>query len=117
VDRLNEKIAHLYEPTNPSILRLIKMTTDAAHAAGIWVGICGEMAGDPLMIPLLLGLGVDELSVAPQSVSQIKYLIRRVKISEAREIAAAALQSESSTEIMDRSQKLVRSVAPSLFEQ
>ena len=117
VDRLNEKIAHLYEPTNPSILRLIKMTTDAAHAAGIWVGVCGEMAGDPLMIPLLLGLGVDELSAAPQAVPQIKYLLRRVKMSEAKEIAAAALNSESSTEIMDRSQQLVRSVAPSLFEQ
>src|SRR5688572_19800156 len=117
VDRLNEKIAHLYEPTNPSILRLIKMTADAAHAAGIWVGVCGEMAGDPLMIPLLLGLGVDELSVAPQSVPQIKYLIRRIKMSEAKEIAAAALDSEVSTDILDRSQRLVRSVAPSLFEQ
>jgi phosphoenolpyruvate-protein phosphotransferase (PTS system enzyme I) len=117
VDRLNEKIAHLYEPTNPSVLRLIKMTADAAHEAGIWVGVCGEMAGDPLMIPLLLGLGVDELSVAPASIPQIKYLIRRVKMSEAKEIAAAALQSESAEEILDRSQKLVRSVAPSLFEQ
>jgi phosphoenolpyruvate-protein phosphotransferase (PTS system enzyme I) len=117
VDRLNEKIAHLYEPTNPSILRLIKMTADAAHAAGIWVGVCGEMAGDPLMIPLLLGLGVDELSIAPQSVPQIKYLIRRIKMSEAKEIAAAALTSESSAEVLDRSQRLVRSVAPSLFEQ
>ena len=117
VDRLNEKIAHLYEPTNPSILRLIKMTADAAHAAGIWVGVCGEMAGDPLMIPLLLGLGVDELSVAPQSVPQIKYLIRRIKMSEAKEIAAAALTSEASTDVLDRSQRLVRSVAPSLFEQ
>jgi phosphoenolpyruvate-protein kinase (PTS system EI component) len=75
------------------------------------------MAGDPLMIPLLLGLGIDELSVAPQSAPQIKYLIRRVKMSEAKEIAAAALTSESSTEILDRSQRLVRSVAPSLFEQ
>jgi phosphotransferase system enzyme I (PtsI) len=117
VDRLNDKIAHLYEPTNPSILRLIKMTTDAAHAAGIWAGVCGEMAGDPLMIPLLLGLGVDELSVAPQAVPQIKYLIRRIKMSEAKEIAEAALTSEASTEILDRSQRLVRSVAPSLFEQ
>ena len=117
VDRLNEKIAHLYEPSNPSILRLIKMTADAAHRAGIWVGVCGEMASDPLMIPLLLGLGVDELSVAPASVPQIKYLIRRVKMSEAKEIAEAALQSESAEEILDRSQRLVRSVAPSLFEQ
>ena len=117
VDRLNQKIAHLYEPTNPSILRLIKMTSDAAHAAGIWVGVCGEMAGDPLMIPLLLGLGVDELSIAPQAVPQIKYLIRRVKMSEAKDLATAALAAEVSTEILDRSQQLVRSVAPSLFEQ
>ncbi len=116
-DRLNEKIAHLYQPTNPAILRLIKMTTDAAHAAGIWVGVCGEMAGDPLTIPLLLGLGVDELSVAPQAVPQIKYLIRRLKMSEAKDLAAAALTSESSVDILDRSQKLVRSIAPSLFEQ
>lgn len=117
VDRLNEKIAHLYEPTNPAILRLIRMTAEAAHHAGIWVGVCGEMAGDPLMVPLLLGLGVDELSVAPPSVSQIKYLIRRVKMSEAKEIAAEALRSENSAEILDRCQRLVRSVAPSLFEQ
>jgi phosphotransferase system enzyme I (PtsI) len=116
VDRLNEKIAHLYEPTNPAILRLIKMTADAAHAAGIWVGVCGEMAGDPLMVPLLLGLGMDELSVAPPSVSQIKYLIRRVKMSEAKEIANEALRSENNTDILDRLQRLVRSVAPSLFE-
>lgn len=117
VDRLNEKIAHLYEPTNPAILRLIKMTADAAHAAGIWVGVCGEMAGDPLMIPLLLGLGVDELSLSPPAVPQIKYLIRRVKMSEAKDLAAQALNSESSTEILDCSQRLVRSIAPSLFEQ
>lgn len=116
VDRLNEKIAHLYEPTNPSVLRLIKMTADAAHAAGIWVGVCGEMAGDPLMVPLLLGLGVDELSVSPSSVPQIKYLVRRVKMSEAKEIAGAALRSESSQEIMENAQRLVRSVAPGLFE-
>ena len=116
-DRLNERIAHLYQPTNPSIVRLIKMTADAAHAAGIWVGVCGEMAGDPLTIPLLLGLGVDELSVAPQIVPQIKYLIRRLKMSEAKDLAAAALTSEASADILDQSQKLVRSVAPSLFEQ
>jgi phosphoenolpyruvate-protein phosphotransferase (PTS system enzyme I) len=117
VDRLNERIAHLYEPTHPAILRLIKMTATAGKSQGIWTGVCGEMAGDPLMIPLLLGLGVDELSVTPQAIPQIKYLIRRIKMSEAREIADAALNSESATEVLDRSQRLVRSVAPSLFEQ
>src|SRR6185369_1565717 len=53
VDRLNEKIAHLYEPTHPAILRLIKMTVDAARKNNIWTGVCGEMAGDPVMVPLL----------------------------------------------------------------
>jgi phosphotransferase system enzyme I (PtsI) len=117
VDRLNEKIAHLYEPTNPAILRLIKLTAEAARANGIWTGVCGEMAGDPVMIPLLIGLGVDELSVAPQSVPQIKHLIRRLRMSEAKELAAAALESESSVEILERAQRLVRSVDPGLFEQ
>src|SRR5262249_11068055 len=83
VDRLNEKIAHLYEPTHPAILRLIKLTAEAATKHNIWVGVCGEMASEPLLIPLLLGLGVNELSVAPQFVPQIKYLIRRLKLEEA----------------------------------
>ena len=111
VDRLNEKIAHLYEPTSPAILRLIKMTVEAAHRAGIWVGVCGEMAGDPDLTPLLLGLGVDELSVAPASVPHVKFLIRRTRLSEARELAAFALNCESSAEILARSQTLARQAA------
>lgn len=116
VDRLNERIAHLYEPTHPAILRLIKTTVDAAHKAGIWVGVCGEMAGDPALTPLLLGLGVDELSAAPVQVSQVKFLIRRLKQSEAKALAEFALQSESSSEILARSAGLARQIAPSLFE-
>src|SRR5207237_9978119 len=91
VDRLNEKIAHLYQPTHPAILQLIKLTVDAGHKHGIWVGVCGEMAGDPVLTPLLLGLGGDELSVAPPNVPQIKYLTRRSKMCEAKELAAFAL--------------------------
>lgn len=116
VDRLNEKIAHLYEPTHPAILRLIKMTVDAARQQKIWVGVCGEMAGDPLLIPLLLGLGVDELSVAPPAVPRIKYLIRRLKLSEAAALADFALNCESGAEILSASEAFVRKVAPSLFE-
>lgn len=116
VDRLNEKIAHLYEPTHPAILRLIKMTADAGRHHGIWVGVCGEMAGDPVLTPLLMGLGVTELSAAPSVVPQIKFLIRRLKISEARELAEFALQCDSGAEILARCRKLTKQIAPSLFE-
>ncbi len=116
VDRLNEKIAHLYEPTNPALLKLVKMTVDAAHRREIWTGVCGEIASDLGMVPLLLGLGVDELSVAPPYVAQVKYLIRRTKISEAQELATFALECESGAEIRARVQAFAQGVAPSLFE-
>jgi phosphoenolpyruvate-protein phosphotransferase (PTS system enzyme I) len=115
-DRTNEKVSHLYEPTHPAIIRLIKMTIDAAHRHGIWVGVCGEIAGDPALTPLLLGLGVDELSVAPIVVAQIKYMIRRLKLNETQVLAGFALQCESPSEIYARCQELARASAPSLFE-
>ena len=117
VDRLNDKIAHLYQPTNPAILQLIKMTVEAGHKHGHWVGVCGEMAGDPVVTPLLLGLGIDELSVAPPSLPRIKYLIRRLKMAEARELATFALSCEDYQEILQRLQAYGRQVAPSLFEE
>jgi phosphotransferase system enzyme I (PtsI) len=117
VDRLNEKIAHLYEPTHPAIVRLIKMTADAANKNGIWTGVCGEMAGDPVFTPLLLGLGVTELSAAPGAVPQIKHLIRRLKMSEARELAEFALGCESGAEILARCRKVVLQVAPNLVDE
>src|SRR5205814_7491389 len=95
VDRMNEKIAHLYEPTHPAIVRLIKATVDSAHRHKIWVSICGEMASDPVFAPLLLGLGVDELSAAPPLVAPVKFLIRRLKLTEAKELAEFAVQCES----------------------
>src|SRR2546429_429225 len=116
VDRLNEKIAHLYEPTHPAIVRLIKATVEAGRRNGIWVGVCGEMAGDPALVPLLLGLDVDELSAAFSVAPQVKFLIRRLKLSEARELAEFALISECSSEILTRSQALARKIAPGLFE-
>ena len=115
-DRTNEKVSHLYEPTHPSIIRLIKMTVDAAHANGIWAGVCGEIAGDPVFAPLLLGLGVDELSAAPSAIGSVKYIIRRIKNEEARKLAEFALQCESPNEIFARCQELARQTAPSLFE-
>ena len=115
-DRTNEKVSHLYEPTHPAIVRLIKMTVDAAHTNGIWAGVCGEIAGDPVLAPLLVGLGVDELSAAPAVIDQVKYIIRRVKLEEARQLAEFALASESPAETLNRCLELARQTAPSLFE-
>jgi phosphotransferase system enzyme I (PtsI) len=116
VDRMNEKIAHLYEPTHPAIVRLIKTTVDAARKNQIRVSVCGEMAGEPVMTPLLLGLGVDELSAAPPLVPQVKFMVRRLKLEEAKALAEFALNCESATEILARCQELARASAPSLFE-
>jgi phosphotransferase system enzyme I (PtsI) len=116
VDRLNERIAHLYEPTHPAVLRLIKWTAEAAERNNIWCGVCGEMAGDPLLTPLLLGLGVTELSMAPPLLPHVKYLIRRLKMDDAKQLADFALNCESGREIFERSEALARRIAPSLFE-
>ena len=117
VDRMNEKIAHLYEPTHPAIVRLIKSTVDAAHEQKIPVTVCGEMAGDPVLAPLLLGLGVDELSAAPPLVPPVKFIIRRLKLNEAQELAQYALQSDSPAEILTQCQKLAQRIAPGLFDE
>ncbi len=117
VDRLNERIAHLYEPTHPAVLRLIKWTADAATRHGLWCGVCGEMAGDPFMTPLLLGLGVRELSMAPALLPRIKFLVRRLKMADAFELANFALNCESGREILQKSQALAERTAPSLFEK
>ena len=116
-DRMNEKVAYLYDPAHPAIIRLIKMTVDAGHRNGIHVAVCGEMASDPVMVPILLGLGVDELSVSPSLVAPVKYLVRRLKMSEARDLAVAALSSESSGELLSRAQELAHCVAPELFDR
>jgi phosphotransferase system enzyme I (PtsI) len=116
VDRMNERIAHLYEPTHPAIVRLIKATIDAGHRHKVWVSVCGEMASDPVLTPLLVGLGVDELSASPPLVPPVKFLLRRLKLTEARKLADFALECESAGEILARCQDLTRQIAPGLFE-
>jgi phosphotransferase system enzyme I (PtsI) len=89
---------------------------DAAHRHKVRVSVCGEMAGDPVLVPLLLGLGVDELSAAPSLVPPVKFLIRRLKLSEACALAAFALECESAGDILARCQELACQIAPILFE-
>ncbi|MGC3990254.1 MAG: phosphoenolpyruvate--protein phosphotransferase [Chthoniobacteraceae bacterium] len=99
VDRVNERIAHLYEPTHPAIMRLIKMVVDAAHAHNRWVGVCGEMAGEVLFTPLLLGLGVDELSTSPAQVPRVKRAVQSLDIGECLQMVEQARRLETSEDI------------------
>ena len=116
VDRVNDRVAHLYEPTHPAVLKLIKHTIDAGHGRNIWVGICGQMAGDPLLTPLLIGLGIDELSMAPASVPAVKNIIRSITVEQARVLAELALVAGSSAEVMEHCRKLIAAVAPETLE-
>lgn len=116
VDRVNERIAYLYEPTNPAILKLIKNTIDVGHEHGIWTGICGEMAGNPLMAPLLVGLGIDELSVSPVNVPVVKDVIRKMTFSRAERLAAVALASENGANVLELCRDAVREIAPEVLE-
>lgn len=116
VDRVNERIAHLYEPTHPAIIKLIKNTVDIGHKHGIWTGVCGEMAGNPLLVPLLLGLGVDEFSVSPTVVTLVKDAIRSVRYAQAESLAEAALRSPSAAQVMALCRELTASCAPEILE-
>jgi phosphotransferase system enzyme I (PtsI) len=116
VDRVNENVADLYQPTHPAILRLIRSCVESAHNNGIWCGICGEMAGDPLYVPLLIGMGVDELSVGAANVSRVKEIIRRLSYAEAQELAANSLHSSHARDVVDMLTALVRRIDPDLLE-
>ena len=116
VDRVNERVAHLYEPTHPAVLRLIRETVEAGRRHGIWTGVCGEMAGNPILAPLLLGLGVEELSATPGAVPLVKDVIRHIRFTEALELAEAARGMATGAEVLDRCRALVRRVAPEILE-
>jgi phosphotransferase system enzyme I (PtsI) len=116
IDRLNDRIAHLYEPTHPAVLQSIHLTVEAARSAGLWVGVCGEMASDPVLVPLLLGLGVNELSVAAAGVPRIKHIVRACRLDEAREFSRWALNQPSGAEILSRAEAFAHRLTPDLFD-
>ncbi|MGO8692938.1 MAG: phosphoenolpyruvate--protein phosphotransferase [Rectinemataceae bacterium] len=101
VDRGNERVAYLHEPFQPAVIRLVKMTIDNGRAAGISVGMCGEMAGDPRAAVLLLGLGLDEFSMSSASVPAVKRALRSIGLEEARSIAEKALGLSTSAEVAE----------------
>ncbi|MEI6861824.1 MAG: phosphoenolpyruvate--protein phosphotransferase [Verrucomicrobiota bacterium] len=95
IDRVNDRIAHLYEPTHPAVLRTLRHIVSAAHSHNIKVSVCGEMAGDPVYAALLLGLGVDELSMTPPLLPAVKFVVRAMRLADARTLAEDALKLES----------------------
>ncbi len=86
IDRVNERIAHLYEPTHPAVMRMIQTVVDAAHRENIPVGLCGEIAGDPVLVPIFLGIGVDELSIVASGLPAIKYMLRNVDFADMKKL-------------------------------
>ena len=115
-DRVNPHVADLYRPTHPAVIRLIKHTIDAANHNGIWTGICGEMAGDIRLTPLLLGLGVEELSVGPQQVPRVGHAIRSLSHAECAAMADEALRHRRSQGVLDLSLSLARKHYPELLD-
>ena len=115
IDRTNERVAHLYEPTHPAVVRLLKMVADAAHANNIWVGVCGEMAGEILFTPLLLGLGMDELSAGASIVPRVKSAVQRLTMSECTQLLEEVLQLDTPAAVLARCTAVAQRHYPELL--
>jgi len=112
VDRVNEKVAHLYQPAHPAILSLMKLVIDAGARAGIPVSLCGEMCSEPIYTVLLLGLGLRHFSVSPIAIPTVKRVIRQVCMREAFEIADECLACGQAEEALEILQSRVRGLVP-----
>jgi len=115
-DRVNDRISYLFEPTHPAILRLIKMVVDAGHKAGIWVGVCGEMAGDISLVPLLLGLGVDALSASSRSVPRVKKAVQSLSIAICETLVDEVSKLDNPPEILAHSEQIAIAHYRELFD-
>ena len=114
VDRGNDSVAPLFQPFNPAVLRTIKHIVDAAHKRGIQAGMCGEMAGDPLATVLLVGMGLDELSVVPPVLPEIKKIIRSIKTKDARRVADKVLGMHHEAEIREYLSTIIKNRVPEI---
>ncbi|MEE9369513.1 MAG: phosphoenolpyruvate--protein phosphotransferase [Pontiella sp.] len=116
VERGNENVAHLYKPTHMAIIRLIDHVIKVSHKHGLWTCVCGQMAANPQLVPLLIGLGVDELSVSPSQAPMIKDVIRKLYYSGAIELAQKALVSSSAEHIEQLCHDMIKEIAPEVLE-
>jgi len=115
IDRVNENVAYLYEPLHPAVLRFIRQTVRAGHAAGIPVGICGEMAGEPSYVPVLLGLELDSLSMNPQAIPRVKNLICRSRARGNQKFVNRLLKIPTAQEISTLLQDVLMKRFPEEF--
>ena len=106
-DRMSEHVSYLYQPYNPSVLRLIKMTVDGAHKEGKWAGMCGAMAGEPYAVPLLLGMGLDEFSMSATQILKARKMVNGLSKDEAAKLADEALKLATAEEVLDLVKKAV----------
>lgn len=116
VDRVNERVAHLYEPTHPAIVRLIRMVVDAAHAHNLWVGVCGEMAGEIVLTPLLIGLGVDELSTGAALVPRVKRAVQSLDIGACLQLVEEIKGLDDAAKILQRCEEIAQKHYPELLD-
>ncbi|MGE7779340.1 phosphoenolpyruvate--protein phosphotransferase [Peribacillus sp. NPDC097264] len=100
-DRMNERVSYLYQPYNPAILRLVKMVIDAAHKEGKWAGMCGEMAGDEVAVPILIGLGLDEFSMSATSILKARSLIRKLSLEEMKKLSQDVLMMDTNEQVKE----------------
>lgn len=112
-DRMNEHVSYLYQPFNPSVLRLIKNVIDASHKEGKWTGMCGEVAGEPMAAPLLVGMGLDEFSMSASSVLKIRSLISKLDSNEMAELANKVVREATSS---DEAEALIKAAVPELAD-
>jgi len=116
VDRGNENVAHLYKPTHMAIIRLIDHVVKVSHKHGLWTCVCGQMAANPLLVPLLIGIGVDELSVSPSQAPLIKDVVRKLYYSGAVKLAQKALVSSSAEHVEQICHEMIQEIAPEVLE-
>ncbi len=116
VDRGNSKIAHLYQHLHPSILRLLRLTVEAARRRKVHVAVCGEMAGDPLSVPILIGLAIDEFSVSPNMIPEVKRIIRSVTFDECRALVRRVSRFRTTAEIETEIEAFLKTHVPSMVD-
>ena len=115
VDRINENVSDLYQPANPAVIKLLDQTVRSGHDEGIWVGVCGEMASDLLLTPLLLGLGFDEFSVGSPQVPAVKYALRKLNYRECKEMTKEAIKCGDEEAVLNLCREIANTAYPEII--